>query len=211
MTPQPPYQPPQPPPPHGQYGAHGYRQPPPPGPGGYPPPMQGYPGSGRPPTPPPGAFQQPKRNRTGLIVGLVLGGVLLLGGTGTGVFLFLMLASGPKQVADDFALAMQDQFHAVGRGETFPARQRFAPLVCEPMLTLIEQRGHEFDQASHSPQLTEDEKATYRGVRIQVNKVETANANGRMYVERIVPGKPSRSVEFLLQDTDDGWKVCDTR
>ncbi|MFD6277708.1 hypothetical protein ACFWFI_19370 [Streptomyces sp. NPDC060209] len=83
MPPQGPYGPPQSPPPHGPYG-----QQPPPGP--YPPQPQGAPGPwgqpgmqpGMPGWPP----QQPRRRRTGLVVGLVLGASVLVVGIGFGAF-----------------------------------------------------------------------------------------------------------------------------
>lgn len=161
-------QPGQQPPSYGQpqpgYAPYGQQQP-----SGYP--GGGYPGAGFPGAP-------PKKNKTGLIVGIAIGAVVLLGG---GVTLLVVLLSGgddPRAVAEQGA-------EALNTGNVELAKS----ISCDPS---------EITQENFN-------RAQEQGLHVKVVGDAVINGDEATVPVEVTEGGKTEREEFNLEKRDDGW------
>lgn len=180
-------------PPQGPQGPPGPQPPPMPpaqpgypqqGPQGYPPPAGGPPpGYGAPP--------QPKKSRTGLIIGLAVGIPLaLIAVVVVIVILFVNSVSGPADATNEFLAALKS-------GDTAAIKS----VSCNELIT-----SGELDSLDSQLEALEPTRGTIESYNISSSSIEnsTGKASGTLTFTKGV----TKTVDAQLVQEDGKWKVC---
>ncbi|QGK69787.1 hypothetical protein GIY23_09880 [Allosaccharopolyspora coralli] len=175
------------------YGPQGYGAPPQPG---YGQPQQGF---GQ-----PGPYDgPPKKKKTGLVVGLAAGGVVLLGGLVLGGY--FLFSGGPKPVAEDYLALLTQQV----RDGRFVSEQEFAPIVCERELDRMRPQLDPKVQKAARESLPEAQKRQMANAEFTIREVRRDGDQAFVPLRVTTPDEPPDDTLELYLNTEDGdWKVC---
>jgi ketosteroid isomerase-like protein len=191
-----PPQPPGPPPPQGPYGQQPgpYGQQPPPGYGQQPPP--GYPpqqpyGYGPPP---------PKKSRTGLVIGVIAGVVVLAGGA---IAAFLVFSGGgAKSAAEEYAAAVS------ARDES-----KYMSMLCPEIRSEVQKS---LDAATKDPRAKEELEKIKQNSKTNVSVKNVTESGDSADVIFHIDGnlgdqKVNQDVTYTFKKSGDAWQLCDQR
>lgn len=164
------------------------------------------PGWGQPPM---GYGQQPPKKKTGLIVGIAIGAVVLVGGIVGGIFLFAGGASA-QSVADDFVSKMNAQDWQ-GANELICDKEKASTKKELESFDLSKQEGvpEEFKQMkaefSLNGEVTENGDTASGSIKVKLTNIPPQ-------YESLVPeaAKQGEDIKFNMVN-EGGWKVCETK
>ncbi|MFC7342853.1 hypothetical protein [Saccharopolyspora griseoalba] len=146
------------------------------------------------------ASDAPKKKKTGLLIGAIAAGVLVLAAAGVGAY---MLFAGPsaQNVAESYA-------EVTNRETQDPASVNvddYKPLVCNKVMPQIEQiqKTKEAFLKQAKPQDLE----MLKQVKTSVKNVQADGDKGKVVLEQTVPGQQPQQLNLSLVK-EDGWKLC---
>lgn len=164
--------------------------------GGYGQPQQGF---GQ-----PGPYDgPPKKKKTGLVVGLAVGGVVLLGGLVLGGY--FLFSGGPRPVAEDYVALITEQV----RDGRFISEQEFQPIVCERELDRMRPQLNPEAQKAARERLPEAQKRQMANADFTIREVRREGDEAFVPLRITAPDEPpDDSLELYLNTEDGDWKIC---
>jgi flagellar basal body-associated protein FliL len=146
------------------------------------------------------ASDAPKKKKTGLLVGAIAAGVLVLAAAGVGAYL---LFAGPsaQNVAESYAEVTNRETQDPGSVNVGD----YKPLVCNKVMPQIEQiqKTKEAFLKQAKPQDLE----MLKQVKTSVKNVQADGDTGKVVLEQTVPGQQPQQLNLSLIK-EDGWKLC---
>ncbi|MGJ7905264.1 hypothetical protein ACOQFL_02145 [Actinopolyspora sp. H202] len=170
-------------------------------------PQQGFPGdpNAYPPHAQPGGPYPPppKKSKLPWILGGGIGGVLVLGGVGTLLFVTLSGGNGPEDVVTRYEKAAQQQ---ISNPLEQPPMSEYDELLCEEQRQAMKETLR--NQTERTAQLGEQELSDLRRTTVTTRNVEHDDKSGTFTVRISTPGEEPITNELDLVKENGDWKIC---